>query len=481
MMHFKTLFLLLPFFITLYINDLNAQWADAIFDTVSVEDTYVEFNIKSTLAVDEENNLHMVWKTTSFINYARRTKHGEWDEIQKLLINASAGGPIIDINQLTGNPVIVMKQGGVPDYEVITLHYLKNGQWEMLTVSDSSYVSRSPTLKVDDNGNVHLAWVRKYSFDNRKLVYCTVNISDESIFKEELPQGTLGDSWGIPYIGFSKDLGPVISFSATENPDSSDYKVHVAQKAPGSGNWEYELVNVPNPFIVSNSMVVSGNTIHLFISGTASNSSPIEGSAIHYLKKPFESSWSIPEKINDDIPGRLYSNFHVDENEKIHCVWFEMDVPVSPGTFYYSTNKTGSWERTAIVENQNFVLPSMVFNNQSQGFVFARKNFGFPNYGLILYGAQSIINSVKEPVNFNQQVSIYPNPGFSEFFLQNKKHQTFANRLKLFDLNGNLIFEGKIPPGNSIRLNRTRVNSGTYIYQLFEKEKLVGKGKLIIE
>jgi len=80
------------------------------------------------------------------------------------------------------------------------------------------------------------------------------------------------------------------------------------------------------------------------------------------------------------------------------------------------------------------------------------------------------------------EIKLYPNPFTLETTIEILSPENSKNAvLKIFDVPGkemmSLVFGNK----NKITIGRDKLNRGIYFYKVFEKEKIIATGKIIIE
>lgn len=88
-------------------------------------------------------------------------------------------------------------------------------------------------------------------------------------------------------------------------------------------------------------------------------------------------------------------------------------------------------------------------------------------------------SEIDEKFNLNSMISIYPNP-FSESTMLEFENGIKNARIILTNSFGQVVMEKSNFTGNKIQINRSHLPSGIYSISVFDKEKIVSSGRLII-
>ena len=93
-------------------------------------------------------------------------------------------------------------------------------------------------------------------------------------------------------------------------------------------------------------------------------------------------------------------------------------------------------------------------------------------------GCQGLFSDIDEP--FFQELYVFPNPCFTSFTLQLASSPTTETYFTLYDAMGRLIRREEIN-SNITTLNRNNLPGGIYFWQLESANKILDRGKLIME
>ena len=88
------------------------------------------------------------------------------------------------------------------------------------------------------------------------------------------------------------------------------------------------------------------------------------------------------------------------------------------------------------------------------------------------------INEPKE--SLNAHVLVFPNPTIDKFYLQLDQELQNA-QIKLVDANGREVYEMNHINGNNIEMKATNLKAGVYFIQIYDKNKLIGRSKVLVQ
>ena len=88
------------------------------------------------------------------------------------------------------------------------------------------------------------------------------------------------------------------------------------------------------------------------------------------------------------------------------------------------------------------------------------------------------INEPKE--SLNAHVLVFPNPTIDKFYLQLDQELQNA-QIKLVDANGREVYEMNQVSGKTIEMKASHLQQGIYFIQIYEKQKLIGRSKIVVQ
>ena len=88
------------------------------------------------------------------------------------------------------------------------------------------------------------------------------------------------------------------------------------------------------------------------------------------------------------------------------------------------------------------------------------------------------LNEAKE--NLEPHVLVFPNPTIDKFYIQLDKGVK-EMQIKLVDATGKAVYEVSNLTGNNIEMKASDLNHGIYFIQIYDKNKLIGRSKIVIQ
>jgi len=80
------------------------------------------------------------------------------------------------------------------------------------------------------------------------------------------------------------------------------------------------------------------------------------------------------------------------------------------------------------------------------------------------------------------EVKLYPNPLTSQTIIEISSSEKPGNAiLKVFDLVGQEILSSSFGNNDKVILSSDKLKNGIYFYKVFQKEKVISTGKMIVE
>jgi len=75
---------------------------------------------------------------------------------------------------------------------------------------------------------------------------------------------------------------------------------------------------------------------------------------------------------------------------------------------------------------------------------------------------------------------VFPNPAMDKFFVRFENVLNNAN-IKLTDANGKEIYELNNISGTTMDMNADKLSKGIYFINVYEKNKIIGRSKIVIQ
>ncbi|MHA2308613.1 MAG: hypothetical protein ACXABJ_05000 [Candidatus Heimdallarchaeaceae archaeon] len=283
-----------------------------------------------SLFIDSFNNLHVVWNDGSDIAGA-----GTDDDIFYRFWNSTS---------LSWSP-----------YELVS--------------SNSNVTSRTPSLAVDLNGNVHVSWTNYTDFagGDYDVVYNFRNATDNIWNTTE--EISVGSSDYSGYSTISTDSAG--SVHITWRDDEPNYAGSGASSDvfyrfwnSTSLNWDaIEAVSFESTYYCYDpfSTVDSAGNVHVvWQDGSNYAGSGNDYDVFYKLKNATSLSWTLPEVVSTESDDSIGSpKLAIDSQNNVHVTWSESADYLSSGTdmdFFYKFKNASSlnWNITEVVTTESF-------------------------------------------------------------------------------------------------------------------------------
>src|SRR5258706_4726269 len=97
-------------------------------------------------------------------------------------------------------------------------------------------------------------------------------------------------------------------------------------------------------------------------------------------------------------------------------------------------------------------------------------------------GTHCTITGISSNTAQQSEIKLYPNPFTSETTIEILSSENSKNAvLEIFDLPGREIISSLFGNINKITIGRDKLNCGIYFFKVFEKEKIIATGKIMVE
>jgi len=454
-------------------HQVFSQWSGAAIDTLT-RDTFRDDVDKQSIAVDAANTLHAVWKRANTgggwrLFYASKPQFGTWSSPREiadstLLIFEYA----VAVDRQSGTPYVAYGRESAVQREIF-LAEDSAGTWVHTRITENATEDLSPTIALDNNGFVHLAWIGQDSAANWKIMYAT-NIGGP--FQTQLLGGSdLGPfgSGAEPYIAVTP-LGLAHIFY--RGGDFGTYRIHHAwNNAPGGTTWNYDILATPNGNdFAARAVITQDTTIHLLASGNDGFGFPPR---VFYTRKSPGGTWTTPERANPSGSGWGGSLF-IDRFGKAHITWDEVSGNIYTGNLFYSSNRTGSWTNAAILADGKTYNGVVILDSAGRGHAIAYNGDTFSAQEIFVIHSPGPLTSVDEarttmPAGY-KLFQNYPNPFNSgtaiTYVTPEHSHVTITVHTILGQEVATLVREIQQPGTHTVSFDATGVPSGVYFCRM---------------
>ena len=269
---------------------------------------------------DEFGNLHVIWfdwnsGTDSDVYYSLWNKSSSvWSYPELVSVESSLVALWPDITVRNGEVFLVWQDttnylGNGADHDLLFKKRFINGTWTVAEVisTESSLVSRFPSIAVDTDSNIHVSWDDAYNYGSSG--------SDQDVYYKLRNSTT--DSWTLP---------TVISTESSLYSERSDIV----------------LDNLGNRYIT-------------WMDGTNYNGSGAITDIFYKKWSSISKTWGLTEVVSTTSSGRaLVPVMQADEHNNLHFLWFDETDYNSAGidqdVFHKMLNTTSNnWGQVSVV------------------------------------------------------------------------------------------------------------------------------------
>jgi len=468
----------------------SAQWAGATRDTLT-RDSFRDESVAQSLVCEPDNSLHVIWQRAVptggwRILYVKRPAGQGWS-LPRTASDTSIAAfqSALAYSFRTGTPFIAYRATHATSDEIVVVKD-SAGIWVTTRLTTDSSPDLAPTIAVDRNSTVHLAWIGRDASNNWKILYAN-NITG-SWRTQLLAASELGDfgSGAAPSVAVTSAGIAHIFYRGGNYPD---YHIHHASNSQaGDTLWTYEIVTTPNGSDYTSSAVVdTSGTLHLLASGNDGFGFPPHA---YYLKKPSGGPWSGAELANPGGTG-LGGSLIVDRFGKAHISWDEVSGNIITGNLYYATNKTGSWTITPVQTDAATFNGVLAVDGTGHGHIVAYNGATFQTQEIIVIHSNGLVTGIREGSqgipNALMLFQNYPNPFNPTTTIQFQiPVGTYGHTsLRVYDLLGRdvaILVNEEMKPGSYESIfDASNIASGVFLYQLHTNGQSITRKLLIIK
>ncbi len=192
------------------------------------------------------------------------------------------------------------------------------------------------------------------------------------------------------------------------------------------------------------------------------------------------ATWGPDMNLTNDPANTYYYPYMVCDSNDLHMTYVKSGVG---GQYLHSGDGGSTWDTPY---NMGFsqITPFIAYTGCVLHVIM-------PDSGHINYIRNPTGNSGAHCVNTTgisprspaeMEVKRYPNPLTSQTIIEISSSEKPENVvLKLFDLVGQEILSSSFGNNDKVILSRDKLKSGIYFYKVFQKEKPIGTGKIVVE
>lgn len=364
----------------------NQRIIKTIFEDISfwnpIEVVSTESNEDSArpfLTVDEEGDVHTVWEdNTNFeecrndsdIFYKKKLANGKWSDTE--VVSTESTGisttPSVTVDS-NGNIHVAWYDetdysGSGNNLDIFYKMKTENGDWtttEVVSIdSNNSGVlyDSPPAIITDQSGNLHIAWRDTFIVEEDYFF----NIFYRLKPKEGLWSETVLITSATNYC--SRPTLAVDSYGDLHIVWRDPYIYYKFK--PNGGAWsDTEIIPIETECGLYPSLTVDGfDTLHLVWDYFSDFGGSGDDDDVFYIYKPYNGEWSDTELVSteSDYHSR-FPNIAVDIEGTVHVAWFDFSDYLFSGNdgdvFYKMKTKDGDWTITEVV-SKDCESPSLI-------------------------------------------------------------------------------------------------------------------------
>lgn len=348
----------------------------------------------------------------------------------------------------TGNTLVYSTYlgGALDDYPAsVAINSIGNAYVTGRTHS-TDFPTTTGALQISLNG-MYDGFVTKLNENGTDLEYSTYlggDIADD-------PSGITVDSSENAYItGITNSLNYPVTHGAYQERPGGSYDIFVSKINPEGNVLLYSTYMGGNNDDYSNDITIDSNGSTYITGFTISNDFPVTaGSYQESLNGKFDAFVS---KFNLDGTVLLYSTFLGGSEDDYS---YSVDIDTKEDVYI-----------TGITYSDNFPVTEGVYEENPGNYqsIFVCK-LGMPTVLLVNPGIEL-------------NIKVYPNPVATHIWVWMKGYEPSEARVKLFNLQGHLLMEQHLN-GTNTQMDVNFMRPGVYFWQVWEREYMLGMGKLI--
>jgi hypothetical protein len=322
--------------------------------------------------------------------------------------------------------------------------------WAPVNLTDSPDPDFQPTVAVDDEGLVHVAWITEVT-DEYKIAYG--KMEDDTLVTEIIYESELGPygSGAAPKI-IAADNRPHVFY---RGGDYEFYQIHHAFRESPNEPWEIEFLSSGNADDYTSSAVVDDSgDIHLAVSGNDGWGMP---GRIYYTRRDNRSGQWAPAELASGSYSVVEGSIGMTDEGYIYIASAGIAGNFYTGDIYISDNADGFFQTELLTHYQDCTGPSITFLPGSVGALVMQGIIGeysTDNMEIISYGPErtDVDDGPLVPRSF-KACQNYPNPFNSNTIITARGEFSENTPLEIFDILGRKVKTLQTIDGNKGRVS----------------------------
>ncbi|MCP4581506.1 MAG: T9SS type A sorting domain-containing protein [candidate division Zixibacteria bacterium] len=472
--------------LTAFSGPLWAQWDNIAIDTITNTHIQKQTTLQS-LDLDSYGYAHMTWQEAidgggHRIFYATNNELELWGAPEEIVDSSRPSfSPALTYSDFYQNPYVAYMRNSE-----IMLVYKQQFSWHHDQVTSNFQLDEFPTIAIDNNGLVHLAWITDDTTSGEfKIAYAYGEPGNWDI--QVLAGSYLGPygTGACPYIGISSDGKAHIAY---RGGDPNYYHIHYAwNDSVGSRYWEYELIPSGNINDFGKCLTIdSDDDLHIAVSGNDGWGWP---SKVFYIFKPLAGPWHAPELVSASY-STTGPSLDIDSEGKPHIVSREVSGNIYTGNIFYSYKDIYDFWCIEELIGSDHGKPSLKIDQNGIG------NLGINTGGIsgdfdICHVTGDIATSIDnqdpdKPLAHSYYLTQnYPNPFNAQTIIEYNLSTSDRVTIDIFDILGRSagsLIEGEMPAGNhQVIWDAKGFSSGMYFYKIQAGDFVETKKMLLVK
>ncbi|MCF8301748.1 MAG: T9SS type A sorting domain-containing protein [Bacteroidales bacterium] len=426
--------------------------------------------------VDADNNLHLVFEkfgeSSHDIYYTKRPCGEYWTQPVKVNEeNTNAFKPALAVD--SQNVPYVFYEIEHPDSIDLHLAHMEDNNWNYEVIVDQPKFNLMPSIDIDDQGKIHLAWIGPDSKDSMRVWYAH---NDMGIWMIQKLGFTIPNKIGDPKSGPEcNGANPCIRANSEQiahivyrgGAPGFMYIHHAYNTMPFGMMWEEEIVETENLNDFYGMIEIDDeDNIHFAASGNDGDGFP----DWVYYRQFSDGNWSEPEKVNNIVNGPLTS-MTLDKEGNAHITYDELGGYILMGNIGYANNIGGTFSDTLLlIDSLSMSGVVQVDGNMN---VHVAHHWGETNdeneIRVISDGYCGGTTGIEEQAIKEQGFAIYPNPADEFATLRFNSEASNKIAVRVYNLTGKLVKElssQKLMQKNTVTIDISSLTKGIYMVQL---------------
>jgi len=435
------------------------QWSGAVIDTLT-QNTERDEILNQSFVSDQGNTLHLISERALtaggwMILYFKHPSNSPWTIEDTVSIGPSYA-PTLAVSGQDGIPYISCTENDTVDGEIVI--YTKTGSvWTREQITSNQEEDSSPSITIDQDGFIHVAWIWENGSGNYKINYATNRSGIWSI--QTIVNSQLGP--------FGSGASPQLALDPTgiahivyRGGNFGTYRIHHAYNdSIGGAIWNFDFLSTPNAEDLSSSLVVSEDTIvHALVSGNDGFGFPTH--AYYLSKSPGAISFSSAADVANGFSAEVGSLSI--SNNSASCVLNEVSGNIFTGNVIYSEANSG-WNAITLLNTQEIYNAQMLIDQNGKGYVAAYQGNTFQTEETIVYGPD-FSTGIKNTESGIELFSCFQN---NENITLNFR-KSFQGIINVRDINGKITqtIELNTNAGESKTISMLNSASGMYLFEV---------------